>query len=328
MCFGAGGTTTTNYGGGATGSSTPYAVTPGMTGWGNYSQYLPTTPISYTPSYTPSTYTPMSNLSTRFNSLNNLSGVLGGATAAPAATQSWGGKLLSTIGKIGQSTFGGGTGGTAGTQENQAPWWVKPAMMAAGYMMPQPESNIPSGQELLAKYKDTSTSTEGAAAKAKMLEFINNPEAIGGQATQNYVNALNTDFDAQDAQELAQFKSDWTARGYNTYGSDYNTAMNNLTAKQAIRRNTATSAARANLMNTQVNAQLEMIAKAYGVDQQLLQDLMTLDVQIAAQKYGLDVETVNQFRKAIYDMALGVNTPSAQSLVQQGVSGAQSLIGG
>jgi hypothetical protein len=270
-----------NYGSGATvPSSFTYTPTPV-----NYNAFTP----SYTS--TPTTSTSSFNLlnpsggpsSYVSNYLNPLS------TATPQIKATSGsGSFLSGLGK----NLAGGIDLSSLTK------------MGLGFLIPQPKSTIPSGQELLAKYQGVSTSPEGAAAKAKMGEYITNPENIGGQATTNYVNALNADFDAQDVAELAQFKSDWIARGYNTTGSDYNKAMNDLTAKQAIRRNTATSGARVNLLNTQIQAQLQMIAAAYGVDQQLLQELMTLDVEIAAQKYGLAVETINQFRKAIYDMAL------------------------
>lgn len=199
-----------------------------------------------------------------------------------------------------QGMFGGG-------KEGEAPWWVKPAMMGAGYLMPQPKSEIPTSDELLAKYQGKSTSPEGSAARSKVLEYINNPEAIGSAATTDYISALNADADAQDAAEMAQFDSAWVGQGYSTTGSDYFKAKQDLMNKQTIRRNTQVGAVRQNVWSTQVQAQLQMISEAYGVDQALLQELMTLDVYTAAQKYGMSVETVNQFRKAIYDMASGIN---------------------
>lgn len=194
-----------------------------------------------------------------------------------------------------------------GAKEGEAPWWVKPAMMGAGYLMPQPKSEIPTSDELLAKYKGKNTSAEGKAAQGKLLEFINNPEAIGSAATTDYISALNADADAQDAAEMAQFDSAWVGQGYSTTGSDYFKAKQDLMNKQTIRRNTQVGAVRQNVWSTQVDAQLKMIAAAYGVDQELLQALMTLDVNVAAQKFGMSVETVENFRKAIYAMASGIN---------------------
>jgi hypothetical protein len=54
----------------------------------------------------------------------------------------------------------------------------------------------------------------------------------------------------------------------------------------------------------QVNAQLQLISQAYGIDQTMLQDLINLDIYSASAKYGIEVGKVEQFRKAIYDMAL------------------------
>ena len=227
-------------------------------------------------------------------------------TPTPSAGKSLLGNVLTGAGKLGQNIFGGG----GKTGEGNAPWWVKPAMMGAGYLIPQPESTIPSGQELLSQYQGVSTSPEGAAAKAQLLDYINNPQNVGGQATTDYIASINADWDQQEAKALSEFDASWNARGYNAYGSDYEKAKGELQTKLTTARNLQVNQARTQLVNQQIDAQLKMIAAAYGVDQALLQELMTLDVQVAAQKYGLSVESVNQFRKAIYDMALGVNQPN------------------
>ena len=224
--------------------------------------------------------------------------------ATPIPGRPMGGTIWSNVAGGARETLQGMFGGQ---KEGEAPWWVKPAMYGAGFLMPQPKSEIPTSDELLAKYQGKNTSAEGKAAQAKLLEFINNPEAIGSAATTDYISALNADADAQDAAEMAQFDSAWVGQGYSTTGSDYFKAKQDLMNKQTIRRNTNIGGVRQNVWSTQVDAQLKMIAAAYGVDQELLQALMTLDVNVAAQKFGMSVQTVENFRKAIYDMASGIN---------------------
>jgi hypothetical protein len=265
------------------------------------------------PSSSVSNYTTMPSLTNRFNTANSASSLLSNPPAVKAT--SGGGNFLSNL----SQTF----------QNKDVQGLLK---MGAGFLIPTPkvEGAIPTSEDLLTKYKGMEISPEGTASKAKMLEYINNPAAIGGTATTEYVKNLNAQFDATDAQELAQFKSDWIARGYNPTGSDYTNAMNNLTEKQAIRRNTATSAAQVNLLNTQIQSQLQMIATAYGIDQQMLTELMNLDITEAAMKYGLSVEKVNQFRQAIYDMALsGVyNQSNPTGAVSTATNAVQNILGG
>ena len=206
---------------------------------------------------------------------------------------------------------------------------ARPALLsAAGYLLPQPKSNIPSGQDLLAKYQNTSISPEGTASRAKLLEYINNPENIGSQATTDYIAALNADYDQRDKDEMAQFDSSWRAQGYNTTGSDYFKAKQDLMNKQALRRNTALGSVRQNVWQTQIVAQLQMISQAYGIDQQILTDLMTLDIQEASVKYGLDVEKVNQFRQAIYNMALMSEYTNQPNTAAEAMKALQPILGG
>jgi len=174
-----------------------------------------------------------------------------------------------------------------------------------------PKDTTKTSEDLKAMLNESATA-EGAAARAKMLEYINNPEKIGGTATTDYVAALNTDHDAQDAAELSQFKSDWVARGYSTTGSDYNKAMNDLTNKQNIRRNTEVSAARAALYQTQLNAQLNMISQQYGIELGLLEDMMNMDIYSASVKYGIKAQEISDFKDAINALITG-NAPGTES---------------
>ena len=157
-----------------------------------------------------------------------------------------------------------------------------------------------------------SATAEGAAARAKMLEYINNPEKIGGVATENYVKALNADHDYSDAATLAKFDSDWVAQGYNTTGSDYFRAKADLQTKLNNARNTEIGAAQAALYQTQLTAQLNMISQQYGIEMQLLVDLVNMDIQSAADKYGMKIKEVDDFRKAIQSM-LGVSATQEQA---------------
>jgi predicted XRE-type DNA-binding protein len=221
------------------------------------------------------------------------------------------------ITNLGQNVFGAGKGGYAGgnllpgsqqgTQQGGANNLLSYLLMGAGGLMPNPSpKGLPTSQDVIANYQNIKgqTSPEGQAAQAKIMQYINAPESIGGAATTNYISALNNDLATRESNELSTFRADWEARGYNPYGSDYTSALQDLQDKQANRRDLLITQVRQQLLQQQINAQLQMISTAYGVDQQMLSDLLNLDVQEAAIKYGMDVERVNQFRQAIYNIAL------------------------
>lgn len=320
MCFGGGGTTqATQTVAGHT--FTPTVVSPSLYSSGipastNYANYAAPANYYQSPAATGGAYSILGASNPAYQAPANYFRTA--STGLPTVGQSTTPSLLSRIGKevgnIGKSAAGG-------LDVNAL------LKMGAGFSIPNPkmEGALPTSEDLLAKYKGMEISPEGTASKAKMLEYINNPSAIGGTATTDYVKALNAQFDATDAKELANFDAAWQAQGYSTTGSDYFKARSDLQNQQGIRRNTATSAAQVNLLQSQIQAQLTMIASAYGIDQQMLTELMNLDLTEAAMKYGISVEKVTQFRKAVYDLAL------ADAYNKQGnttASAVQNLIGG
>ena len=258
----------------------------------------------------PTSLTGVNAMATRPTALNTNVSNLSQITQ-PGTYQYQGQPVVAT----GESFLGGGVGGdrfapsltSGGTAAGKsgANNLLSYLMMGAGSLIPNPEYNMPSSSDIATKMQDMgATTAEGAAARQKMLDYINNPQNIGGQATTNYLTSINAYYDDLEKRELAAKQSQWEALGYNSYSSDYQKLRDDFQLQQSLRRSNAVSAAQLQLEQTQIQAQLNMIATAYGIDVTTLQELMNLDLTNAATKYGMSVEQVNQFRQAIYDMAL------------------------
>jgi hypothetical protein len=270
------------------------------------------TPYTYTP--TTSTYQPLDSLSNKFNTENRISSLLNTPkiSTTPTSVTNGASGFLSNTWKNTNNLLNGLSGKGTGPNSGQGQNWLPGIASLATMLIPQPKADVKTSADLKNMLNTQSATAEGAATRAKMLEYINNPEKMGGQATTDYITALNTDHDAQDAAELAQFKSDWVARGYSTTSSDYSKAMNDLTTKQNTRRNTEVGAARAALYNTQLTAQLNLISQQYGIEMGLLEDMMNMDIYSASVKYGIKAQEITDFKNAINALITG-NIPGTQN---------------
>lgn len=215
------------------------------------------------------------------------------------------------------STAVGDVGGTQKGGGNMLPY----ALMGAGALLPQPEYEGVSKEEMLATLNQPATEA-GRVASSKLIEGMQNPERIGAGATDELFSAMDAQWQDNYNYTMSEYASQLQKAGVNPYGSDYQKAMadkgNQLTLAHDVEKNQI----RYDVWNKQVSAQIQYIASAYGVDAEILQDLVNMDVTQASIKYGVDVEKINQLREAIYNMALmsfygNENARSNQQLIQQ-----------
>jgi hypothetical protein len=273
-------------------------------------------PTSLT-TFLPSNYKSVGSLTDKFNTVNSTNSLLGTTPSVTATSttpktsvfdsvKNGANNLLNTFTNANKST------NADNNNSNMLSNLLKSFAPMLTSLISNPKDTSATSADARTILEGKSATVEGAAARAKMLEYINNPEKIGGTATTDYVKALNADHDYSDAQTLAKFDSDWQAAGYSNTGSDYFKAKSDLQTKLNNARNTEVGAAQAALYQTQLTAQLNMISQQYGIEMQLLQDLMDLDVQTAARKYEMSVKEVDDFRKAVQAM-LGVGATQEQA---------------
>lgn len=146
---------------------------------------------------------------------------------------------------------------------------------------------------------------EGRAAATKMLEYINDPTAVGGPATDEYFNALNQQ--GQWALDTAFRDVDQRHNQMGTFGgSDWQRDRNQAMQYVTNNTNLIKGQVQQQVFNRQLATHVESMANAYNMDKNVVAQiagLTDLSVGRAAEQYGLSVKEVSEFRQALQALA-------------------------
>ncbi len=183
------------------------------------------------------------------------------------------------------------------------------AATAIAQSMRQPEYDIPSAydafMQMRARGVPSTFTEEGRLAAEIIRNNMTNPENIISYQADEYKNAIESDLNRREQEELAYINAKHTDNG--TYGgSDW---AREIAAKQAEFRDyriQATSAIDQDIFNKRVSIYLASIAQAYQMDEQnlnALAGLTNMSVAEAAYGYGLKAQEVKDLRDALMAFA-------------------------
>jgi hypothetical protein len=230
----------------------------------------------------------------------------------------WGGGGAGTATAPAQAGAAGGQA-AGGTGIGGGKWLPTAASLLGALALPEPEYDVPSAEsiykEMIAKQDlPTTYGALGQAAQAATLKNINAPDTILTNLSQPYKDAIISDLNRREQDELAFVRTVHAQNG-TSGGSDEMRDIQNVQAKYRDARNQQLGEIETNLYNQKVEIYLKSIADAYGMDQQNLATIAGLtnaSISEAAIKYGIKAQQVKDFRDALYALATATNPASTQ----------------
>lgn len=179
-----------------------------------------------------------------------------------------------------------------------------------------PEWDIPDAASIykqlaLDKSIPTTFTPEGAAAATALLKNINSPDTILSAQTEPYKQAVVSDLNRRESDEIARVRS-WHASNGTSGGSDELRDIQEVQTKYRDYQTQQLGAIEQQLFQTKADIYLSSISTAYQMDKenlQVLAGLTNMSITEAAAKYGMKAQEVKDFRDALYALA-GAAFPS------------------